>query len=259
MYIERYSSIQGFLQGIDPRVKLVSFTAFILIAVSVRTLMPLIILLFIIIFFSIATKIPLKFFLFRATVFIPLFAGVIALPLLFITPGTPLGIAGYGGYFIIATREGLFRAVLFTTRIWVCVAAITLLVQTTRFSVIIQALGKFKVPEIFLMMTAVTYRFIFIFIEEAYRMALAREARTTGKESRIQILKSLGKIISTLFIRAFERGERVYLAMLARGYTGRVRSLVTMKWDKNDQIYTVIIALICIAVILVEYMNHGGV
>jgi len=63
------------------------------------------------------------------------------------------------------------------------------------------------------MMVSITYRFIFLLIDEAYRMALAKEARTIKKMNKIDAMKTLGSMISSLFIGAYERGERVYLAM----------------------------------------------
>jgi cobalt/nickel transport system permease protein len=65
-------------------------------------------------------------------------------------------------------------------------------------------------------------------------------------------------MIATLFIRAHERGEKVYLAMMARGYTGTLRSLDNMKIVKRDWIFACISILICLAVLSVEYLHLGG-
>ena len=258
IYVEKFSSIEGLLQKIDPRVKLCLLAMLIVVAISLTTISALLILALIIILLAILSKLPLRYFLLRVTIFIPLFAGIIVLPLPFITPGTPLNITLFG-YYLGITSEGILKAALFTLRVWVCVATLNLLVHTTRFSVIIQALKAFKIPEVFLMMTTITYRFIFIFIEETYRMVLAREARLTRKESRLQSIKSLAKIVTTLFIRAFERGEKVYLAMLARGYTGKAKRLRTIQLKKYDWVVTLFIVLVCIITILFEYLKICGV
>jgi cobalt/nickel transport system permease protein len=209
--------------------------------------------------FTVVSKISLRYFFLRATLFIPIFASVIALPLPFITPGTPLTTIGYDGYFIFVTKEGVYKALQFAFRIWVCVASLTLLVLTTRFTMLIHAMERFKIPRVFVMMTAVTYRFIFLFINETYRMLLAKEARKVGEEQRMQIMKSLAYIIGTLFIRAYERGERVYLAMTARAYAGETRSLGKMKCGVRDWVFGGASVLICLTVLLIEFLHLGCV
>jgi len=63
------------------------------------------------------------------------------------------------------------------------------------------------------------YRYSFILIDEMYRMKRARDARCFGGKWFWQT-KVIGHMIGTLFLRSFHRGERVYLAMLSRGYNG---------------------------------------
>lgn len=257
-YVERFSSSVGLLQRIDPRVKLVCVVAFILSAVAVRTVTPLFVLLAVIVILCVLSRIPLKFFFLRTTIFIPIFAGVIALPLPFITPGAPLVQVGIGGLIIGITGEGIFRAVQFTFRVWVCVASSILLVLTTRFSKLIQAMENFRFPGVLVTMTAVTYRFIFLFIGEAYRMVLAKESRTVTRQRWIENIRSLANLIATLFIRAHERGERVYLAMIARAYAGTVRSIGKMKYAQRDWIFAGSFLLTCIVALSIEYMHLGG-
>jgi cobalt/nickel transport system permease protein len=257
MYSERFSTY-GVLQQIDPRVKLFSIAALVLSAVAVRTITPLLILIVTALGFCAASRIPLKFFFLRTTIFIPIFAGVISLPLPFITPGVTLASLEYGKLVVVITREGLYRATQFTLRVWVCVALSVLLILTTKFSKFIEAMRNLRFPRILVTMMTVTYRFIFLFINETYRMVLARESRTIRKLRWRENVKSLANMIATLFIRAHERGEKVYLAMMARGYTGTLRSLDNMKCTKRDWVFANISILICLAMLSVEYLHLGG-
>jgi len=253
VFSERFSAADGLLQGIDPQVKLCCFLAFILTAVAARTMMSLIILSALVVTLSVASKIPPKFFFLRTTIFIPIFAAVIASPLPFITPGRPLALIGYDKYSIPVTWEGMYKAIHFTYRIWVCVALLTLLVLTTGFTRLVHAMEKFKIPKIFVAMTTITYRFIFLFINEAHRMVLAKEARTVKKEGRLWIMRSLARIMSTLFIRAYERGERVYTAMTAREYTGEIKSMGEMRCGHKDWVFGFASVLICFIIPLIEF------
>jgi len=237
IYVERYSTSNGLLQKIDPGVKLCCVAGFIVSTIFVRTVAPLILLLVAVIALSVASRIPLKFFLLRSVIFVPVFAAVIALPLPFLTPGAPLTQIRYDGLVATITAEGIYRAAQFTLRVLVCVASLILLVLTTRFSRILHVMENFRFPRVLVVTTAVTYRFIFLFVDEAYRMALAKESRTVTRERWGETLRSLANMISTLFIRALERGERVYLAILARGYAGTVRSLEKIKIAPRDWLF----------------------
>ena len=257
-YVEKYSASVGLLQSIDPRVKLIGTIAIIVTAVSARALISLVALLALVLGLATAARIPLRSFLYRATVFVPLFAGVIALPLLFITPGTPVAEIGVRPYAAVITGEGVYRAAQFFLRVWVCVSSLTLLIMATRFSRIIQALERFKVPALFVTLTSVTFRFIFVLIDEAYRMVVARESRAVGRENRMDVLRSRATMVGTLFIRSYERGERVYMAMLARGYSGQFRSVDHTKARTRDLVFGLVIVSICLAIFLVDFLHMGA-
>jgi energy-coupling factor transporter transmembrane protein EcfT len=81
------------------------------------------------------------------------------------------------------------------------------------------------VPSVFIVILAMTYRYIFLFLHTANGMFLARKSRsvahTSGKEQRWWIVASMG----TLMSRSFRLSEEVYQAMLARGFDGRLQTL----------------------------------
>jgi len=115
-----------------------------------------------------------------------------------------------------------------------------------------------KIPKVFTMMASITYRFIFLLIDEAYRMALAKEARTIKKMNKIDAMKTLGSMISSLFIRAYERGERVYLAMKNRGYPGKVRNLSITKFHFKDAFFILSFFIFIVFVFSIGgLLNHG--
>lgn len=97
--------------------------------------------------------------------------------------------------------------------------AMSILTATTRFASLIQGFSRLKVPELLLMLVSFTYRYLFVLVEEAQRMKRARDARAYGGKWLWQA-KVVGQMIGTLFLRSYERGERVYLAMCSRGYDG---------------------------------------
>ncbi|MCL4430039.1 MAG: energy-coupling factor transporter transmembrane protein EcfT, partial [Chloroflexi bacterium] len=77
-----------------------------------------------------------------------------------------------------------------------------------------------KVPPVIVQLFSLTYRYFFVSVHEAQSVLIAKEARTyvNKKTINLQALKDLGAILAALFIRTYERSERVYLAMKARGF-----------------------------------------
>ena len=98
-------------------------------------------------------------------------------------------------------------------------AATILLTSTTPFPKLLQALGHLRVPRLLVMMLSFAYRYIFVLVDEAQRMKRACDSRCYSGRW-LGHVKVFGHLIGTLFLRSYERGERVYLAMVARGFDG---------------------------------------
>ncbi|MCL4429209.1 MAG: energy-coupling factor transporter transmembrane protein EcfT [Chloroflexi bacterium] len=105
-------------------------------------------------------------------------------------------------------------------RVWFCVASLIVFVLSTGFDKVLRLFSTIKVPHLVIQLFSLTYRYFFVSIHEAQSVLIAKEARTYIHKRTInmQALKDLGAIIATLFIRTYERSERVYLAMKARGF-----------------------------------------
>lgn len=218
-YVEDVSGKRGFLQSINPIAKLVVTLFMILASLFVPSLSYLAIMCTIPIILSLASRIPMKDFLVR-TALIPLFAAVISLPILFITPGTPTLGANLNLFSITVTFEGIQRFALFTIRVWFCVASLSLFILSTGFNAFLKLLSSMRVPSILIQMFSLTYRYLFLSIHEIQRVLIAKESRTylTRRTVSIQSLKQTGSLLANVFIRTYERSERVYMAMKSRGF-----------------------------------------
>jgi cobalt/nickel transport system permease protein len=102
--------------------------------------------------------------------------------------------------------------------------ATLLLVQVTPFRSVLVALRRLGVPAALVATLQFLYRYLFVLTDELDRMVTARRARTFRRSGRLDWGLLCG-LIGVLFLRAFERGERVHAAMLARGWDGTLRSL----------------------------------
>lgn len=108
-----------------------------------------------------------------------------------------------------------------------------LLAATTPARDLLLGLERLKVPALLVQIASFMLRYSHVVTEEMHRMSLARQARgfnARGIRSWPVIAHSAG----ALFIRSYERGERVHLAMLSRGYTGRLPELAPVTTTAAD-------------------------
>jgi cobalt/nickel transport system permease protein len=108
-----------------------------------------------------------------------------------------------------------------------------MLVMTTPFNEIVFALRSFRVPEIFVLALWLGYRYTLLMFRELVGILIARESRRVAKTSHLEVLRMGGQALGLFFVRSIERGERVQLAMLARGdrvvrYRGKLKHLDTL-------------------------------
>jgi len=82
------------------------------------------------------------------------------------------------------------------------------------------------------------YRYVFVLVDEAMRMKRAMDSRSFGG-CRMRQMRSVGNIVATLFVRAYERGERIYAAMVSRGFSGRIKTIGDSKIGRLDLCFLV--------------------
>jgi cobalt/nickel transport system permease protein len=205
----------GLLQGLDPRVKLVTLILFI-IAVSLVRSLPILAGVFVLVLtFALLSKVPPRVFLKRILVFIPIFTALIAIPALFITPGDPLVTSGGN---VIITEQGARTAGLLILRVTDSLSFGILLILTTRWANILASLRWFRMPALFVTILGMTYHYIFLLLHSVNSMFLARRSRTLGSLSGGENRRWLGQALATTLAKSHHLSEEVYLAMLSRGY-----------------------------------------
>jgi cobalt/nickel transport system permease protein len=103
------------------------------------------------------------------------------------------------------------------------VLASLLLAATTTTRDLIHGLDRLRCPQVLTQIATFMLRYLDVLTGEARRMRIARLSRGYDPRFLWQV-KAFAVGVGALFLRAFERGERVYLAMVSRGYTGRLPS-----------------------------------
>ncbi len=162
-----------------------------------------------------------------------------ALTVVFSIPGNPLVTWHLCSTVLTVTEAGLLRFASIMLRAFLSVQGAILLAATTRFPDLIHALEHLHVPKLLVTIIAFLYRYLFVLTDEALRMMRARAARSArlpGQRggSLPWRARAAGNMVGQLFLRSYERGDRVYAAMLARGYTGQMRTLNPHVMTRRD-------------------------
>jgi cobalt/nickel transport system permease protein len=108
-----------------------------------------------------------------------------------------------------------------------------LLSATTTFPQVLRGLEAMRVPRLLVLIAAFMYRYLFVIVEEAGRMRAALAARAYRPTNALHA-GPIGRMATAMFLRTYSRGERVYHAMLARGYTGHMPQLYPLVLRRAD-------------------------
>ena len=150
----------------------------------------------------------------RASIEVPFVLLAVALP--FLGTGERISWAGMS-----LSVDGLYGGWNILAKATLGVLASLVLAATTTMRDLILGLDRLRCPQILTMIATFMLRYMDVLAGEARRMRVARMSR--GDDPRfLWQLRGYATGIGALFLRAFERGERVYLAMVSRGYDGRM-------------------------------------
>lgn len=209
----------SFFSRISPWTKALLLVFIILLVTVSRSLLLLVLLYILILFLFLSAGLPAG----------KLFAWY-TLPLIFVLslvglimwgePGIPLLSGSIFGYGIALTDNGLLLVVTLILKALITITYSLLFLMTTRYvhvAGIISRIFPAPIDQIFLM----AYRFLFVTLDMI--VSLLKSVRSRGG-GLVHSLRTQGRLFAAIFalvfIRSFERGERVHKAMLARGFTG---------------------------------------
>jgi len=244
---EELSEGKSFIHLLDPRIK-IAITAFFSTTVALTdsflSLIPAAFLSFVLIFFT-----GLKWkVVFRRVLPVYGFMILIWFSLPFTISGTGLFSLGR----LQASREGIIQAFRITIKFTAILFMIISLIATIRVSALFHALNHFRVPKKLVYLTMFCYRYIHVLHREYLRLLNAMKIRGFKPKTGIHTYRSYAYLVGMLLVRSYDRSERVYKAMLCRGFRGTFYMLDHFVMEKKD-LYFLALSFIYIAgVILIE-------
>ncbi len=187
-------------------------------------------------------RVPLLTLLRRLAIETPFLFFVVALP--FLARGDRIDVAG-----LSLSVEGLWGAWNILVKATLGAATMMLLASTTPITSILHGLQKLRVPSVIVAIAGFMIRYADVIASEMRRMKVGRQSR--GYEPRVLWqARALASSAGTLFIRSYERGERVHLAMMSRGYSGTMPELAEVDASPTDWLTAFLVpaaaAVICV-------------
>lgn len=241
-FLDPYQHQDSPVHRLDPRIKFIISLAFIITTalVPVGAWPVYVLLLAMVLSVEVLSSLGIAYVLKRSLLALPFIAA--ALPLIFTAPGPELTSFSIGSWTIAVSQPGTERFFSIALKSWISVQAAILLASCTSFPDLLIAMRAVRLPRLIVTIFGLMWRYIFVLVDEAIRLNRARAARSShppepvGKVGggifwRAQVT---GRMVGSLFIRGLERSDRIYMAMVSRGYDGEVRSLSLPGLTRTD-------------------------
>lgn len=242
IFSDCFAHKNNFLTLIDARIKMLFvFGVMITILFSRTPHLPVITALLSLVFL-LSVRIPPKIILFRLLAPLTI-AIVILLIQIFFYGVTPLFKLTLLGFHLVGYKEGLFRGLVIAGKVAGCVSLIIFLSMTTPVNALLKSASWFRIPKTWIEIATITYRYVFVLIEDAVTIRDAQKVRL-GYSNLSRSLRSLAELTGSCFIRAYDQSISIYEAMQLRGYSGTSRVSFEERFKLKDGLHLVIFSII---------------
>ncbi len=159
------------------------------------------------------------------------------------------------------SAPGVVRFVSILFKSTISVQAAVILILTTHLTEMLWALGALHVPRVLVSIVNFMVRYMFLLAEESVRLTRARNSRSAvlgGRSSEPGIIfraRTAGRMIGNLFLRSFERSERIYQAMISRGYQGQMQQFDPPRIPAHDMGFVTGFLLVSLAILIIALIG----
>jgi cobalt/nickel transport system permease protein len=261
--LEKETEKESPLHFMDGRVKLILLLSIIVYAVFSTQIVIMAVLEVYLLLLIYISQVSFKTSLKRVFLLLP-FGGFIIAFQPFIHPGNVIWTGPFLG--IHVTDAGLMWAALLISRLLVALTSIVLLSSISPMQEVVQSFRKLGMPREFAMILSLMIRFLFMFYDELHRIMHAQKTRNfhifNKKTTYMWRMKQVGYTIAMMFLRAFERGETIYLSMVSRGYSDKTRLYQERERKIGTKEYvfitTTILLVVCLQFLAVLFFPKIG-
>jgi cobalt/nickel transport system permease protein len=242
---ERYTFLVSPIHDMDPRFKLVASFLFVFGVVVGPALRPLefALLFALLLAVTVISRVPVRWLLTRSAIVLPIALSIAAFAPL--GRATEFSVAGI----VEAYAENYTMIWAIASKSWISAYTMLLLSATTPMPLLFKGLASLRMPTIFITLLTFLYRFTDVFGNQLRTMRHAVASRAPQLHG-LGLIRLYGNLAGNLFIRAYERGERIHDAMLSRGYTGVLPTTGTLSAGPADWLLIFTTLLVVAAVLL---------
>ncbi len=239
IFSDHFAQKANYLTEVDARVKMLFAAAVIIIVVSSHNIYVPFIVLSLSLVALLGIRIPPGIILLRAAAPFGLAAVVLFMQIFF-----------YG------MAEGLTRGILIMAKVLSAVSVIIFLSMTTPVNKLLSAARWFKVPNTWVEIAMLSYRYSFVLLEDAAAIRNAQKVRL-GYSSLARGLRSFGELMGSTVIRTYDRSIAVYESMVLRGYDG---TMPDAAWEEGlgikDVAAVIVFIIILVSLLVLNILLH---
>jgi cobalt/nickel transport system permease protein len=229
---EELARRRGLLQSLDPRVKVIGLLLLIVAAAASRRMNVILVIFGVSLALALLSRVPMRTLAARVWIGVLIFAVLIVLPALFLTPGRAVWSLPFAGWTV--TAQGLWGAAYLISRVETTATLSMLLVLSTPWMHVLKALRVLRVPVVAIVILGMTYRYIFLLMATVREMLESRRSRLVGELAGKDRRRLAVATAGALFSKTLQLSGDVYLAMQSRGFRGEVYVLDEFKMSARD-------------------------
>jgi cobalt/nickel transport system permease protein len=247
---EELAARPGLLQRFDPRIKLLTLVLFAVTASLVHSVWVLVALIGVTIVLAAASRVGVATFERKVWLSAGLLAFLVAAPsaLRIFTPGPVVVSLGPLSF----TEPGLMGVATLVTRVVAAAGFALLVIWTMRWSDLLKALSAMRLPDVVVATLAMTQKQILTLLRTVEQIHLARESRTLTRGSARADRAWVTERMAFVVRKSMKTADDVYDAMLSRGFTGAMPSLVKLRLRPRDWAWSVASIALCAAILYVD-------
>jgi cobalt/nickel transport system permease protein len=239
IFSDHFAQKANYLTEVDARAKMLFAAAVIIIVISSHNIYVPLIVLSLSLGAILGIRIPPGVILLRAAAPFGLAAAVLFMQIFF-----------YG------MAEGLARGILIMAKVLSAVSVIIFLSMTTPVNKLLNAARWFKVPNTWVEIAMLSYRYSFVLLEDVITIRNAQKVRL-GYSSLARGLRSFGELIGSTVIRTYDRSIAVYESMVLRGYDG---TMPDAAWEEGlgikDVTAVIVFIIILVSLLVLNILIH---
>lgn len=245
--IDEKAHLDSMIHRMDIRAKIISILAAALIISSCRTIPAALISAAFTFLLTLLSGIELSYYIRK--IYYPL---IFLIPLFIFLPFSSGGEILFSFWIFNIYTEGIIISLLISIKVTSIIILINIMISTATFSDTAAALKTLKIHDKMLNIILFTYRYFFVFFETLRKMKMALTLRGSEKRSTIKSLRSSANLAGSILVRSYEQTERIYQAMLLRGYNGIIVSNKIFLIKGADIFLALMIIIVPLAVLFAD-------